>query len=40
MKTESNETESGARYIDFTFDQRAPLMTAGRFEIRATPKTP
>jgi hypothetical protein len=36
-KVESTETESGAKYLDFTFDERTPLMTAGHFELRATP---
>jgi hypothetical protein len=37
-KLESDEKESGAKYLDFTFDERTPLMTAGHFELRATPK--
>ena len=36
-KVSSAETESGAKYVDFTFDERTPLMTAGHFELRATP---
>lgn len=36
-KVSSTETESGAKYVDFTFDERTPLMTAGHFELRATP---
>lgn len=39
-KLDTDEKESGAKYLDFTFDERTPLMTAGRFELRATPKTP
>ena len=39
-KLESMEKDSGAKYIDFTFDERTPLMTASRFDLRATPKTP
>lgn len=39
-KVDSDEKESGAKYVDFTFDQRTPLMTAGHFELRATPKQP
>jgi hypothetical protein len=37
-KTDLEEKESGAKYVDFTFDSRTPLMTAGHFELRATPK--
>ncbi|MDP1827442.1 MAG: hypothetical protein Q8L48_29500 [Archangium sp.] len=39
-KLDSDEKESGAKYLDFTFDERTPLMTAGHFELRATPKQP
>ena len=39
-KVESDEKESGAKYVDFEFDERTPLMTAGHFELRATPATP
>lgn len=37
-KVDASETESGAKYVDFLFDERTPLMTAGHFELRATPK--
>jgi hypothetical protein len=37
---ESDEKDSGAKYVDFTFDERTPLLTAGHFELRATPKAP
>ncbi len=37
-KIDTNEAESGAKYVDFTFDERTPLMTAGHFELRATQK--
>lgn len=36
-KVSSKEAESGAKYLDFTFDERTPLMTAGHFELRVTP---
>jgi hypothetical protein len=39
-KVDSDEKESGAKYVDFKFDERTPLMTAGHFELRATPATP
>jgi hypothetical protein len=39
-KVDLDEKESGAKYIDFTFDPRTPLMTAGHFELRAVPKKP
>jgi hypothetical protein len=39
-KLDTEEKESGAKYLDFTFDERTPLMTAGHFELRATPKQP
>jgi hypothetical protein len=39
-KLDSDEKESAAKYLDFTFDQRTPLMTAGHFELRVTPKQP
>ena len=38
-KLDTDEKE-GARYMDFTFDERTPLMTAGHVELRATPKAP
>ena len=37
-KIDTTEAESGAKYVDFTFDERTPLMTAGHFELRATLK--
>jgi hypothetical protein len=37
-KLDCDEKESGAKYLDFTFDERTPLMTAGHFDLRATPK--
>jgi len=37
-KVESDEKESGAKYVDFQFDERTPLLSAGHFELRATPK--
>lgn len=40
VKLDADEKESGAKYLDFTFDERTPLMTAGHFELRATPKQP
>lgn len=39
-KLDRDEKESGAKYVDFTFDERTPLMTAGHFELRATPTQP
>lgn len=39
-KVDADEKESGAKYVDFAFDARTPLMTAGHFELRATPKQP
>jgi hypothetical protein len=36
-RMEADEKESAAKYIDFAFDQRTPLMTAGHFEMRAFP---
>ncbi|MDP1915881.1 MAG: hypothetical protein Q8L14_06535 [Myxococcales bacterium] len=38
-KVELDEKESGAHYVDFVFDARTPLLTAGHFDVRATPKT-
>lgn len=38
VKVESDEKESGAHYIDFTFDPRTPLLTAAYVQLRATPK--
>ncbi len=40
VKVEATEKESGAHYVDFTFDQRTPLLTAGYVQLRATPKAP
>lgn len=37
-KVEADEKEGGAKYVDFTFDERTPLLSAGHFELRATPK--
>ena len=31
------DEKEGAKYLDFTFDSRTPLMTAGHFELRAIP---
>ncbi len=39
-KVEVTEKESGAHYVDFTFDERTPLLTAGHVELRATLKAP
>ena len=39
-KVDTDEKESGAKYVDFQFDERTPLMTAGHFELRATPAAP
>ena len=39
-KADVEEKESGAKYVDFTFDPRTPLMTAAGFELRATPRQP
>jgi hypothetical protein len=38
VKVDVEEKSSNARYVDFVFDPRTPLLTAGRFEIRAAPK--
>lgn len=40
VKVEVTEKESGAHYVDFTFDQRTPLLTAGYVQLRVTPKAP
>lgn len=37
-KVELTEKESNAHYVDFVFDPRTPLLTAGKFDLRATPK--
>lgn len=37
-KADLDEKEANARYVDFVFDPRTPLLTTGRFELRATPK--
>ncbi|MCA2980093.1 MAG: hypothetical protein INH41_18265 [Myxococcaceae bacterium] len=37
-KTELAEKEANARYVDFRFDPRTPLLTATKFDVRATPK--
>lgn len=37
-KVELAEKESNAHYVDFVFDPRTPLLTAGKFDLRATPK--
>ena len=34
------EKESGAHYVDFTFDERTPLLTAAWVQLRVTPKAP
>lgn len=39
-KVDADEKESGAKYVDFTFDERTPLLSADHFELRATPKQP
>ena len=39
-KLETDERESGAKYLDFTFDERTPLMTADHFDLRALPRQP
>lgn len=39
-KVEVDEKESGAHYVDFTFDPRTPLLTAPYTQLRATPKAP
>jgi hypothetical protein len=36
-KTELAEKASNARYVDFRFDPRTPLLTATKFDVRATP---
>ena len=38
-KVELDEKESGAHYVDFVFDARTPLLTAGHFEVRASPRS-
>lgn len=38
VKVELDEKEAGAHYVDFAFDPRTPLLTAGAFEVRAAPK--
>lgn len=40
VKVSVDEKESGAHYIDFTFDPRTPLLTAGYVSLRVTPKAP
>jgi hypothetical protein len=40
VKVEVDEKESGAHYVDFTFDPRTPLLTAPYTQLRATPKAP
>ena len=40
VKLEVTEKESGAHYVDFTFDERTPLLTAAYVQLRATPKAP
>lgn len=37
-RIETETKEPTARYLDFTFDQRTPLLTASYVEIRASPK--
>lgn len=39
-KAEVDEKETTAKYVDFTFDARTPLLSAGSFELRASPKQP
>lgn len=39
-KADADEKESTAKYVDFTFDERTPLLSAGSFELRASPKQP
>jgi hypothetical protein len=38
-KVELDEKESNAHYVDFVFDARTPLLTAGKFDLRAVPKS-
>ncbi|MBE2249218.1 MAG: hypothetical protein IAE78_06665 [Myxococcus sp.] len=38
VKVDLDEKESNARFVDFVFDPRTPLLTAGHFDVRATPK--
>lgn len=38
-KVELAEKESNAHYVDFVFDPRTPLLTAGKFDLRAVPKS-
>jgi hypothetical protein len=38
VKVEANEKESGAHYVDFTFDPRTPLLTTAYVQLRATAK--
>jgi hypothetical protein len=40
VKVDVDEKESGAHYVDFTFDARTPLMSAPYVQLRATPKAP
>lgn len=39
VKVEVEEKDGNGRYVDFVFDPRTPLLTAGRFELRAAPKS-
>lgn len=40
VKLDQTEKESGAHYVDFTFDERTPLLTAAYVQLRATVKAP
>lgn len=40
VKVDLDEKESGAHYVDFVFDERTPLLTAGHFDLRLNPKSP
>lgn len=40
VKAEAEEKEPTAKYVDFTSDERTPLLRAGSFELRAAPKAP
>lgn len=39
-KVDVTEKESNAKYVDFTFDERTPLLTASGAQLRVTPKAP
>lgn len=40
VKVDLDEKEANAHYVDFVFDPRTPLLTAGHFDVRATSKAP